>query len=88
MLLAIGAMTQTVIELELNQFFGKRRIKSMIDKLDRHIILCGFGRVGRGAADELQLAGAKFVVVDRDDDSVETAHEEGMLAVARRRQPR
>ena len=25
MLLAIGAMTQTVIELELNQFFGKRR---------------------------------------------------------------
>ena len=32
MLLAIGGMTQTVIELELNQFFGKRRIKNMIDK--------------------------------------------------------
>src|SRR5581483_12363713 len=29
MLLAVGAMTQTVIELELNQFFGKRRIKTM-----------------------------------------------------------
>src|SRR6202163_3369431 len=52
MLLAIGAMTQTVIELELNQFFGKRRIKKMIDKLEGHIILCGYGRVGRGAADE------------------------------------
>src|ERR1700681_4839162 len=34
MLLAIGAMTQTVIELELNQFFGKRRIKNMIDKME------------------------------------------------------
>src|SRR5580658_2094165 len=65
MLLAIGAMTQTVIELELNQFFGKRRIKSMIEKLQGHIILCGYGRVGRGAADELLQAGAKFVVVDR-----------------------
>ena len=32
MLLSIGAMTQTIIELELNQFFGKRRIKIMIDK--------------------------------------------------------
>src|SRR5437868_6170121 len=53
MLLAIGAMTQTVIELELNQFFGKRRIKAMIESLHGHIILCGFGRVGRGAADEL-----------------------------------
>src|ERR1700681_2998613 len=52
MLLAIGAMTQTIIELELNQFFGKRRIKKMIDKLEGHIILCGYGRVGRGAADE------------------------------------
>jgi len=27
MLLAIGGMTQTIIELELNQFFGKRRVK-------------------------------------------------------------
>src|ERR1019366_7972202 len=26
-LLAVGAMTQTIVELELNQFFGKRRIK-------------------------------------------------------------
>ncbi len=79
--LAIGAMTQTVIELELNQFFGKRRIKNMIEKLNGHIILCGYGRVGRGAADELMQAGAKFVVVDRDDDRVERAIKAGMLAV-------
>ncbi len=81
MLLAIGAMTQTVIELELNQFFGKRRIKNMIEKLDGHFILCGFGRVGRGAADELRQAGASFVVVDRDEEKVERAIKQGMLAV-------
>src|SRR5580658_2570772 len=73
MLLAIGAMTQTVIELELNQFFGKRRIKSMIDKLEGHIILCGYGRVGRGAAEELVQAGAPFVIVDREEEVVEHA---------------
>jgi voltage-gated potassium channel len=81
MLLAIGAMTQTIIELELNQFFGKRRIKNMIDKLENHIILCGYGRVGRGAAEELMQAGTKFVVVDRDEDKVELAMKEGILAV-------
>jgi len=81
MLLAIGAMTQTVIELELNQFFGKRRVKNMIDNLQGHIILCGFGRVGRGAADELSQAGAKFVVVDRDEARVEQAMKRGILAV-------
>ena len=81
MLLAIGAMTQTVIELELNQFFGKRRIKNMIDKMEGHIILCGYGRVGHGAAEELTHAGAKFVVVDRDEERVERAMKTGMLAV-------
>jgi voltage-gated potassium channel len=82
MLLAIGAMTQTVIELELHQFFGKRRVKNMIEKLEDHIILCGFGRVGRGAAEELRQAGARFVVIDRNDERVENAIKDGMLAVA------
>src|SRR5665213_849217 len=36
--LAVGAMTQTAIELELNQFFGKRRVKNMIEKLEGHYI--------------------------------------------------
>src|SRR5215469_14690823 len=81
MLLAIGAMTQMVIELELNQFFGKRRVKGMIEKLEGHIILCGFGRVGRGAADELRQAGVPFVVVDNNEERVEMAIKRGMLAV-------
>jgi voltage-gated potassium channel len=80
-LLAIGAMTQTVIELELNQYFGKRRIKNMIEKLQGHVIVCGFGRVGRGAADELRSANVKFVVVDNNDERVEAAIKDGMLAV-------
>lgn len=81
MLLAVGAMTQTVIELELNHFFGKRRIKNMIDKLEGHFIVCGYGRVGRGAADELKKTGAPFVIIDRAEDRVERAMKAGMLAV-------
>src|SRR3982074_2305009 len=50
MLLAVGGMTQIVIELELNQYFQKRRAKKMIESLHDHYIVCGFGRVGRGAA--------------------------------------
>jgi voltage-gated potassium channel len=80
-LLAIGAMTQTVIELELNQFFGKRRVKGMIDKLQSHFIVCGYGRVGRGAAEELSTAHELFVVVDHSEERVERAMKDGMLAV-------
>jgi voltage-gated potassium channel len=53
----------------------------MIDKLEDHIILCGFGRVGRGAAEELRQSGALFLVIDNDEDRVELAIKAGMLAV-------
>ena len=79
---AIGAMTQSIIELELGEYFGKRRHKRMIDKLDRHFIICGYGRVGRNAAHELQRSGVPFVVVDRDPARAERAMQAGMLAVA------
>lgn len=81
MLLAVGAMTQAIIELELNQYFGKRRTKKMIDLLRDHYIVCGFGRVGRGAAAELKRAGMMFLVVDSDEERVEWAMKQGMLAV-------
>ena len=79
---AIGAMTQTIIELELGDAIVKRRNKRMIDKLKDHYIICGYGRVGRGAAAELQHAGVPFVVVDIDPARVERAMMTGMLAVA------
>lgn len=81
MFLAVGAITQTIIELELNQFFAKRRVRRMIDNLNDHFIICGFGRVGRGAANELQRAGVPFLVIDNHDDKVERAMKSGMLAV-------
>ena len=80
--LGVGAITQTAIELELNQFFGKRRVKNMIERLDGHYIVCGFGRLGRGASDELAKAGVPFVVIDRNEERVEHAIKSGMLAVA------
>ncbi|HKX00668.1 MAG TPA: NAD-binding protein [Bryobacteraceae bacterium] len=79
---AIGAMTQSIIELELGEYFGKRRTRRMIDKLENHFIICGYGRVGRNAASELQRSHVPFVVVDRDPERTEKAMQAGLLAVA------
>jgi voltage-gated potassium channel len=79
--MAIGAMTQTIVEVEFADALGKRRNKRMIEKLKNHFIICGFGRVGRGAANELRHAGVPFVVVDIDPERVERAIHAGMLAV-------
>jgi voltage-gated potassium channel len=81
LLLSVGGMTQVIIELELTQYFGKRRTRKMINELKDHIIVCGFGRVGRGAARELQRAGVPFLIVDKSEDRVEWAMRDGMLGV-------
>jgi voltage-gated potassium channel len=82
MFFAIGAMTQSIIELELGEYFGKRRTRRMIEKLENHFIICGYGRVGRNAANELQRSGVPFVIVDRNPERAERAMQAGMLAVA------
>src|SRR5215831_4851902 len=79
--IAIGAMTQTIIEIEFGDLIGQRRNKRMIDKLKDHYIICGFGRVGRAAAAELSHAGVPFVIVDINPDRIERAMRAGMLGV-------
>jgi voltage-gated potassium channel len=82
MFFSVGAITQIVIELELQDPFGKRRSKRMIEQLEKHVIVCGLGRVGRSVAHELQSAGAPFVVIDRNEERVERAMAAGIIAFA------
>jgi len=81
MFVAVGAMTQTIIELQLQDRYGERRKKRAIMRMKDHFIVCGFGRVGRNAAFELQRAGVPFLVIDRSEQRVERAMQAGMLAV-------
>ena len=79
---AIGVMTQTIVELQLGELFGKQRVKRMIENLEQHFIVCGLGRVGQRASDELKEANVPFVVIDCNEDRVEQAIRKGMLALA------
>lgn len=80
MLLAVGLMTQTVIQLEFNKFFQSRRTKRMIDNLRNHYIICGLGRVGRNAAAALRRADVPFIILESDEGKVDAAMRAGMLA--------
>ena len=53
----------------------------MLSKLSDHVIVCGFGRVGRRVSDELTQEGVQFIVVDINPERVEHAWELGYVAV-------
>jgi len=81
LLFGVGMMTSTIIELQLDHYFDRKRRKRMIDSLHDHYIICGFGRVGRGAAHELMHAKVPVVVIDNNEDRIDMVIKAGMLGV-------
>jgi len=67
------AVFQFLIEGELGNILGVQRMKSQIQHLSQHFILCGYGRVGEEIAHEFMDRGVRFVVIDNNDDAVERA---------------
>ncbi|HXY51967.1 MAG TPA: potassium channel protein [Terriglobales bacterium] len=65
--LAIGALTQALLEFELRSFFGRRKMEREIDRLTGHYIICGAGRVGRSAARELARKPAPFLIIEQNE---------------------
>ena len=63
MVYSMSAITQTVLETQFSDLLGRRRTKKMIDSLKDHFLVCGFGRVGRAAALELQRTSVPFLVM-------------------------
>jgi voltage-gated potassium channel len=59
----------------------EKKRRKMIDELRDHIIVCGYGRVGRRAGDELRQAGVAYVVLDFGEEALEHAREENLLFV-------
>jgi voltage-gated potassium channel len=67
----IGAVTQTLMALELDKVFGRRKMERELDRISEHYIICGAGRVGRNAALELERSSVPFVVVESVGADVE-----------------
>jgi voltage-gated potassium channel len=70
-----------VIEGDLGAAFGVTRMKSRIEQLNGHAILCGFGRVGEEIAREFVERGMPFVVVENNRDTYPRAVDAGYLVI-------
>lgn len=57
---------QMIVDGELGRILGRRRMDRKISELRDHVVLCGWGRVGRAVAADLEREGRHVVVVDSD----------------------
>lgn len=72
---------QTVVDGQFGRTLWRRRMRSKVARLRDHFIVCGYGRVGRHAAEDLQHGGAAVVVIDTDEESLAEAARDGYLYV-------
>ncbi len=73
-----GRSLQLAVELYLVR---RGRMDRHIDRLHDHIILCGFGRMGRHVASDLAEARIPFVVLDADPEVIPDLEDLGYLHI-------
>ena len=82
LLLGVGALSQALLEFELQSFFGRRRMEREIARLADHFIICGMGRVGRSVARELARKPASFMIIENSENKRQKFASENWLVLA------
>ena len=81
MLYSLGLVISFIIEGQLANVYGRRKMKKKIGQLRNHIIVCGAGRVGWQVVQRLHREGAPYVIIDQDEELVSKLLEDGFMAV-------
>ena len=56
---------RAIVSGELQSFIGWRRMERSLAGLQNHLIICGFGRMGRSVCQQFSRRGVPFVLIDR-----------------------
>ena len=71
-LYTLTVLLEALVEGHVGEAMERRRMDKQINAMSGHVIVCGWGRVGRAAAKELEGAAKGVVVVDLDPERAAT----------------
>ncbi len=77
----LATVAEFFVTGQLSGLLAERRVQRMIDSYSDHIIVCGFGRVGRQVSRDLRQAGIAHVAIDAEPANRETAEAMGVSFV-------
>lgn len=67
----VSTVAKYLFEGEFNKIYNTIMKGREVSKLKGHIIVCGYGRNGRRAAQELKTSRKKFLIIENDDHVLE-----------------
>jgi voltage-gated potassium channel len=57
---------RAVVYGEFKELFGRQRMEQELAALTGHVVVCGYGRMGRIVCQEFERQGERYVVLDKD----------------------
>ncbi|WP_420643293.1 potassium channel family protein [Candidatus Leptofilum sp.] len=68
-----------LLTANLGDTWRKRRMTQTIDRMENHVIVCGYGRVGQSAIASLINSKRQVVIVERDAEKTAVLEEAGLI---------
>jgi voltage-gated potassium channel len=77
----VNRFTEALIQGYFQEGIKLRQERSLIESLDQHYIVCGFGRTGRHVASEFFAEGIPFIIIDDNLEEVEEIKQLGYTVI-------
>ena len=80
-MIALTTIVSIVVEGHMRSILGRRKVNMKIASLTNHIIVCGYGRMGRSLCANLRDRKAELLIIDRHDSKTALAEQDGLLYI-------
>lgn len=67
---AISSITTYLVGGEYKKYFKEYKTSKKLKRMENHVIICGFGRVGKQVAEDLKSHGDYFIVLENDENVI------------------
>lgn len=74
----VGMVAQWMVEFQVRSILGRRKLGRTIKSMKDHYIICGYGRIGKVVAQELESYGIPFLVIDSNPESKQAFEAQGI----------
>jgi voltage-gated potassium channel len=78
---AVSTITTYVMEGELQRYLKYRKVRKAIDQLENHVIVCGYGRNGKQACEQLRSHHQDYVAIESSERILAEMRDDGTLFI-------
>ncbi len=76
-----AAVVQFIVEGQIKNILGKRKLDKKTSKIKNHYIICGYGRIGNILCRQLKIKYPDIVVIEKNSHLASEAIEAGLLFI-------